>query len=357
MKKVTAVLPARNCRQQLRRCLEALDRGEYVPEIIVVDDGSDDGTGEMVRRHWPRAVVLTIPAHTGYAHAANAGLRLVRTRYAMLIRPDLQPGRKCAARLMEALEEDSSVFCAVPRFKRDRDGAKVPNAPKVPKAPGRVGPPEKTGKNAVRIAGAPDGCAMYRMAALEEIGWLDERHFDGLEAYDLSLRGSLYGHDTVLVPGAAVRPVPLSPETEEAGAGKSGSTFSRQLAAGNRIYMMYKNLPTAFRLLELPIAAAGNAASAAGFIRRGELDAFRMAVTRGRALCSLEKERRDALESGTGIWPENLSDASFLAMEESAAAIYPLFLAQREPFMPERIPQYLRLLRMMRKDFRRLFVQ
>ena len=49
MKKVTAVLPARNCRRELHRCLSALSRGDFVPDVIVVDDGSDDGTQQMIK--------------------------------------------------------------------------------------------------------------------------------------------------------------------------------------------------------------------------------------------------------------------------------------------------------------------
>ena len=120
MKKVTAVLPARNCRRELHRCLSALSRGDFVPDVIVVDDGSDDGTQQMIRERWPQVTFLSLGAHTGYAHAANAGLRLVRTQYAFLIRPDLQPGRKCVDRLLKGMKED--VFCTVPVFLSDGEG-------------------------------------------------------------------------------------------------------------------------------------------------------------------------------------------------------------------------------------------
>ena len=101
MKEITAVLPVRNCRQQLGKCLKALSAGTVVPEIIVVDDGSGDGTAEMVKKHWPSAVYLPLSGHLGYAHAANAGLRLVRSEYAFLIRPDLCPGRSCIEKRMQ----------------------------------------------------------------------------------------------------------------------------------------------------------------------------------------------------------------------------------------------------------------
>ena len=127
MKKVTAVLPARNCRQELQKCLSALSRSSYIPGIIVVDDGSDDGTRQMILEQWPHVTYLPLSAHTGFAHAANAGLRLVQTEYAFLIRPDmkLRPGRKCTARLLQAMESD--VFCAVPLFLK-AEKEKMPQA-------------------------------------------------------------------------------------------------------------------------------------------------------------------------------------------------------------------------------------
>ena len=170
--KVTAVLPARNCRRELAVCISALLAGDCPPQIIVVDDGSDDGTAQMVGRRWPSAVLLRVPAHTGFAHAANMGLRLVQTQYAFLIRPELQPGRSCVRRLLEALEAPGAEndFCAVPEPWK-RSGANRGTGPVRRRQP-------------VPVLAVPDGCAMYRMEVLEEIGWFDERHFDGLEAFD-----------------------------------------------------------------------------------------------------------------------------------------------------------------------------
>lgn len=334
MKTVTAVLPARNCRQELFKCLSVLDRSYHVPEIIVVDDGSDDGTRQMIKKHWPSVTCLSLSAHTGYAHAANAGLRLVRTEYAFLIRPDFTAGKRCIGRLLQAMEEED-VFCAVPEIRT----AEVR--------------PARTCRKTSGMIAVPDGCAMYRMRALEEIGWLDERHFDGLEAFDLSLRAWRRGWKTLRVQGACVREPSAGHKggkTEGRRTGRS-DTFRRQLAAGNAMYVFYKNIPGPVRALGLPLYAAADAVQIASFVRRGELGAYRAAVERGRALCSMEKERRAALEDGTGIWPENLSDASFLGMDASAEKIYPLFLAEKEPASFLRLGQYLRMQGMLAAGF------
>lgn len=354
MNKVTAVLPVRNCRQQLWKCLKALGAGSLVPDLVIVDDGSEDGTAQMIKKHWPEAVLLRLPGHTGYAHAANAGLRLVRTDYAFLIRPGFQPSRACVETLLQVLEADGAedVFCALPRFEEKR-------GPGSPRADAQAGKnkKEKKDKKARRSGGrgpeteeviaVRDGCAMYRMKALEEIGWFDERHFEGQEAFDLTIRAALFGYRTVRAAGAAVRPL--------AGDGSGTSdTFRRQMAAGNAGYVFYKNLPALQRVLGSPVFALADAARIADFARRGELDQYRMAAVRGRALRSLEKERRQALDEGVSVYPETLADASFLGMEGAGGRIYPLFLAEKEAFAADRLLALWRIQRLLTKEFPQL---
>ena len=136
----------------------------------------------------------------------------MRTQYAFLIRPDLQPGRKCVDRLLKGMKED--VFCTVPVFLSDgeghsgrpggfcrscrdtkggREGPFPQGRPSTPQGGdilSGVFPESSANSSGEEILVVGDGCAMYRMQALEEIGWLDERHFDGLEAFDLSLRAA-----------------------------------------------------------------------------------------------------------------------------------------------------------------------
>lgn len=367
MKKVTAVLPARNCRQELQKCLSALSRSSYIPRIIVVDDGSDDGTRQMILEQWPHVTYLPLSAHTGFAHAANAGLRLVQTEYAFLIRPDmkLRPGRKCTARLLQAMESD--VFCAVPRLCDAVKSGRAGNGRGTEgRGHGRIRGDEgiffpelavrkrKQG-SAAEVIAVPDGCAMYRMEVLEEIGWFDERHFDGLEALDLTLRAALAGARTVQVPGARVRPAdgPGGGCAADSGRNAYGvrvNTFRRQMTAGNAGFVFYKNLPLFQRALNLPALTAVERAQAAAFAGRGEIEEYRMARERGRALCALEKERREALADGVSVWAETLADASFLGMEEPADRMYPLFLAQKAPFSLHGLPECAQLQRLLIRE-------
>ncbi len=79
--RVAVVVPARNERNRITPCIESLLRqGSAVGEVIVVDDRSDDGTGDFVRGiadDDPRLNVLRVdalpPAWSGKAHACHVG--------------------------------------------------------------------------------------------------------------------------------------------------------------------------------------------------------------------------------------------------------------------------------------------
>lgn len=76
----TVVIATRNRREELLRTLTRLQALPEQPPIVVVDDGSADGTGEVVRSAFPAVQLVTLPASSGAA-ARNVGARLARTPY------------------------------------------------------------------------------------------------------------------------------------------------------------------------------------------------------------------------------------------------------------------------------------
>lgn len=75
MGNVTTVVVTRNCRATLLRTL-----ARHEPPVIVVDNGSRDGSTQAVRRDFPDVKVLALPADFGI-QAYNLGARAARTRY------------------------------------------------------------------------------------------------------------------------------------------------------------------------------------------------------------------------------------------------------------------------------------
>ncbi len=81
--RVTVVVATRNRRPGLCRTLDHLTALPEQPPIVVVDNGSTDGTPDAVRRAFPQVEVVTLGRNLG-AHARNHGVRRARTPYVAL---------------------------------------------------------------------------------------------------------------------------------------------------------------------------------------------------------------------------------------------------------------------------------
>jgi len=81
-----------NVRDLLRRCLHSIlaSLPACQLEIIVVDNGSTDGSAEMVRMEFPQVHLLANPDNRGFTGANNQGLAVARGRYVLLLNPDTE---------------------------------------------------------------------------------------------------------------------------------------------------------------------------------------------------------------------------------------------------------------------------
>lgn len=92
--KVSILIPAFNEEKVLDRALAAASRIDYPDyEIVVVDDGSADGTGDIIRRHvtHPRVRAVVKKVNQGKAMALNDALPLLRGEIVLIIDADAEP--------------------------------------------------------------------------------------------------------------------------------------------------------------------------------------------------------------------------------------------------------------------------
>lgn len=94
----------------VRRIREVLDASSWTYEILVVDDGSDDGTATAATAAGAR--VLVLPANLGNGAAAKAGIREARGRYCCLLDADGQHPPEGIPRLLEHLPTYDMVVAA-----------------------------------------------------------------------------------------------------------------------------------------------------------------------------------------------------------------------------------------------------
>lgn len=91
MRDITFTVPCYNSEDYMERCIDSLLAGDECVEIIIVDDGSTDGTGEIAdnyARNYPEVVRVVHQENGGHGAGVNAGLALATGRYFKVVDSD-----------------------------------------------------------------------------------------------------------------------------------------------------------------------------------------------------------------------------------------------------------------------------
>ena len=341
--KLSVVITTRNEEANIANCIRSFDGRRDDVEVIVVDNGSADRRCEIIEKNYPDARLLKLKGNTGFAHAANAGLMLARTRFAFLLNNDTTIDRDCIGRLYEALAEDARAFSAQAKMLSMRDPGTIDDAGDFycalgwafPRGKGK--PAEKYDK-AGQIFSACAGAAMYRMDVIEEIGYFDERHFCYLEDVDLGYRAKIRGYRNIYEPKALVY------HYGSASSGSAHNPFKEGLVPGNNAYLLHKNMPVLQYALNAPLIAAGRAIKRRYFAQKGLGEAYNKGLERGAALKQKEKYARAALACGEGPVKDPVPFEAMLSdFDERTADMLPLYLGEKAAFELRDLPGYLKI--------------
>lgn len=108
-----------NTRDDLRECLQALTKHPFMhgaQEVIVVDNGSHDGSAAMVAAEFPEAVLIANPANESYARGTNQALARATGDLLLLLNPDARVTPGALDTLAETLAAHPEVAAAAPRL-------------------------------------------------------------------------------------------------------------------------------------------------------------------------------------------------------------------------------------------------
>jgi GT2 family glycosyltransferase len=115
---LSILIVAWNCRDYLRRCLEALRPATagLAAEIIVADNASSDGTPALLRERFPDVQLIEIGRNAGFAAAINQAADAARGEFLWLLNPDTVPTAECIAGLLDCLRRQPDAGAVGPRL-------------------------------------------------------------------------------------------------------------------------------------------------------------------------------------------------------------------------------------------------
>ncbi len=135
--KVAVVIVNYESGPALRRCLASVCR-QGPAEVVVVDNGSSDGSLALARADFEDVTVVVPGANIGYGSAANRGVAATTAPYVLVANPDLDVGSGALATLARVLD-DEPAFGLVGPLIRTPGGGRYPSARRFPSLPDAAG--------------------------------------------------------------------------------------------------------------------------------------------------------------------------------------------------------------------------
>ncbi len=212
-------------RDYLRDCLNSLniDCSQYSREIIVVDNRSEDGTVEMLRRDFQSVMVIENDGNEGFVRPMNQAIRSAQGRFLLLLNPDtlIPPGS--VDTLINFMEEHPEAGICGPKVLNEDGTLQKPCRRGEPTPMAVISyftrldglfPHQKLFGGYLlgyldedeinQVDGVSGSCMLIRREVVDKIGYLDERFFAYQEDADFCHRTRQAGWKVYYVPTAKI---------------------------------------------------------------------------------------------------------------------------------------------------------
>jgi GT2 family glycosyltransferase len=211
-----------NTRADLDRCLRSLHAARPVVrhQIVVVDNGSTDGSPELVRQSWPDVRLIEAGGNRGFARANNLAIRATESDLVLLLNSDTVVPAGAIDCLVEELRAHPGAAAIGPRIVDGQDRAElsfgVATGPwadfqqKVVRRLAGLGVRvaqswiERQTRRPREVAWVTGACLLVRRTDAEAVGLLDERYFMYCEDMDFCTALRAHGRQIRFSPAAEI---------------------------------------------------------------------------------------------------------------------------------------------------------
>ena len=214
-----------NARDWLVGCLNSIQENTQLTslEIIVVDNGSEDGIEELLSRDYPQVRFIGNNSNQGYTRPMNQGLKAAHGQYLMQLNPDTKILSGAIDKLMSYMDGNTQIGICGPKV-LNRDGTFQKQCRRGEPRPAAMisyflrlsslFPNSKTFGGylleyededaTIEVDALSGSCMLIRREVIEEIGYLDEQFFAYQEDTDICSRARQAGWKVCYYPEAQI---------------------------------------------------------------------------------------------------------------------------------------------------------
>jgi len=272
---VSVVIVSWNGKHLLERCLPSVlaqNRGDY--EVVLVDNGSTDGSPAWVRARFPDVRLIVYDENRGFAAGNNAAIQASQSQYVATLNNDAVPAPDWLSELVRGMDRLPRVGMCASKMVSAHDPGLIDSCGiEVDRA--GIGWNRHSGdrdrldeRSPYEVFGPCAGAALYRRAMLDQVGLFDEDYFAYYEDIDLAWRAQRAGWRCLYVPAARVL-------HRHSSTLKEGSSLKSYYLGRNKVWTLVKNYPWPDWLVYLPAILGYDGAAWTYALLRGNVSPLR----------------------------------------------------------------------------------
>jgi GT2 family glycosyltransferase len=250
---IEVIIPNWNGKPMLEHCLSSLRQQTYSNfRVTVVDNGSRDGSIELVETSFPEVRLIRLHYNSGFSVAVNKGIELSRAPWLLLLNNDMEVAADCLEKLGLAVEQYPHFHVFALKMMDFHQRQFIDGAGDAVLRGGvgyRLGTMERDREEYQKDResfGACAGAGLYSQGFFAKVGLFDADFFAYLEDVDLNMRARRHGLRCMFIAAAIVYHI---------GSASSGSKINRltvRLSTRNNLHVLAKNYPLRLCMLFFP---------------------------------------------------------------------------------------------------------
>lgn len=320
---IEIIIPNWNGREMLEHCLSSLHHQTFTGfRVIVVDNGSSDGSNDLIAEKFPEVKLIRLDRNTGFSVAVNTGIKSSMAPWLLLLNNDMEVAEDCLENLRQAVENYRQFDFFALKMMNFHQRQYIDGAGDAVLRGGvgyRLGTMEKDNEEYRKDResfGACAGAALYSRRFFTRAGLFDADFFAYLEDVDLNMRARQLGLRCMYIAGAIVYHI---------GSATSGSKINAltvRLSTRNNIHVLVKNYPLPTFLRFFPAIAIYQLAWLLLCVKKAMLLPYLAGFYQGlRELPGYLGKRRELSRRGAGVLPHHFAAMVRAAEREAVTSI------------------------------------